>query len=52
VIDKARVQEGAAVNTAFMGHAFRNEAFMKFVSALAAAPMAEADRVDLNISIA
>jgi hypothetical protein len=53
--DNAGVREGAhgaAVDAAFARRAFRGEAFVGYVSALAASPMAGADRVDLTIATA
>ncbi|TVU18112.1 hypothetical protein EJB05_34185, partial [Eragrostis curvula] len=55
VIDNAGVRDGAygaAVDAAFARRAFRGEAFVGYVSALAAAPLAGADRVDLAIATA
>ena len=55
VIDNAGVREGAygaAVDAAFARGALRGEAFVGYISALATAPLAGADRVDLTIATA
>ncbi|KAG2616107.1 uncharacterized protein LOC120667507 [Panicum virgatum] len=55
VIDNAGVREGAygaAVDAAFKRGALRGEAFVGYISALATAPLAGADRVDLTIATA
>ncbi|KAL6624324.1 hypothetical protein ACP70R_031645 [Stipagrostis hirtigluma subsp. patula] len=55
VIDNAGVREGArgaAVDAAFARGALRGEAFVGCVSALATAPLAGADRVDLAVATA
>ncbi|RLM99784.1 uncharacterized protein C2845_PM06G08480 [Panicum miliaceum] len=55
VIDNAGVREGAygaAVDAAFARGALSGEAFVGYISALATAPLAGADRVDLTIATA
>ncbi|KAG2624299.1 hypothetical protein PVAP13_3KG121127 [Panicum virgatum] len=55
VIDNAGVREGAygaAVDAAFARGALRGEAFVGYISALATAPLAGADNVDLTIATA
>ncbi|CAL4903121.1 unnamed protein product [Urochloa decumbens] len=55
VIDNAGVREGAygaAVVAAFARRALRGEALVGYVSALAAAPRAGADRIDLAVATA
>ncbi|XP_062232447.1 PWWP domain-containing protein 5-like [Phragmites australis] len=55
VIDNAGVREGAygaAVDAAFARGAFRGEAIVAYISALATAPLAGCDRVDLTIATA
>lgn len=55
VIDNAGVREGAygaLVDAAFTSDAFRGEAFVEYISALAMAPLAGADRLDLTIATA
>ncbi|CAL4895936.1 unnamed protein product [Urochloa decumbens] len=55
VIDNAGVREGAygaAVDAAFARRALRGEALVGYVSALATAPRAGADRIDLAVATA
>ncbi|RLN30257.1 uncharacterized protein C2845_PM05G10970 [Panicum miliaceum] len=55
VIDNAGIREGAygaVVDAAFARGALRGEAFVGYISALATAPLAGADRVDLTIATA
>ncbi|KAL5202525.1 hypothetical protein ABZP36_013477 [Zizania latifolia] len=55
VIDNAGVRDGAygaVVDAAFTRDAFRGEAFVGYISALAVAPLAGADRLDLAIATA
>ncbi|KAL6619747.1 hypothetical protein ACP70R_034886 [Stipagrostis hirtigluma subsp. patula] len=55
VIDNTGVREGArgaAVDAAFARGALRGEAFVGYVFALATAPLAGADRVDLTVATA
>ncbi|CAN6326527.1 unnamed protein product [Urochloa humidicola] len=55
VIDNAGIREGAygaAVDAAFARRALRGEALVGYVSALATAPLAGADRIDLAVATA
>jgi hypothetical protein len=55
VIDNAGIREGAygaTVDAAFARVALRGEAFVGYIAALATAPLAGADRVDLTIATA
>ncbi|KAM3400249.1 hypothetical protein ACQJBY_005247 [Aegilops geniculata] len=55
VIDNPGVREGAhgaVVDAAFTRDAFRGEAFVEYVSALAVAPLAGADRLELTVAMA
>ncbi|XP_048570291.1 uncharacterized protein LOC125551147 [Triticum urartu] len=55
VVDNAGVREGAhgaVVDTAFARDAFRGEAFVEYLSALAVAPLAGADRLELTVATA
>ncbi|XP_040252698.1 uncharacterized protein [Aegilops tauschii subsp. strangulata] len=55
VVDNAGVREGAhgaVVDTAFARDAFRGEAFVEYLSALAVAPLTGADRLELTVATA